>query len=84
MTGCQPQIAAIDVIAFQDLKLGFRAEGEFTERTQYSVQPLGVELSCNVHTVHLQTGMRESLAQHLSPLTLLPVSVFGRMNLCAS
>ena len=53
MTGCKPHL---DVIVLQDLKLGFRTEVGFTERTKYAIQPLGVELSCNVHTVHLQTG----------------------------
>lgn len=66
-----------DVIVFQDLKLGFRTEVEL-ERTQYSIQPLGVELSCNVHTVHLQTRMRQNVALtvlHNISLTLFPVSV---------
>lgn len=74
MTGCQ-SLQQKDAIVFQDLKLGFRTEVEFTERTQYSIQPLGAELSCNVHTVHLQTGMNQGLA--VTPLNNILVSLFS-------
>lgn len=86
MTGCQSHFAAKQIV-LQNLKLGFRTDVEFPERIQYSIQPLGAELSCKVHTVHLQTGIKQSLTLtffHNLSLTQRSVAVYGRMNPCAS
>lgn len=69
MTGCQSQFAAEKMCV--QIFLGFRTEVDTTERMQYSIQPLGAELSHNV-----QTETEQSLTLNFIPnvtLTLLCV-----------